>query len=229
MKALLLAGGYGTRLKPLTNEIPKCLAPIQGTPLLEIWLNNLRKFKIGPFLINTHYLNKKVETFVESQPNEDIFLTYEENLLGTAGTLYKNLDFFEGEECLFIHADNLCKVNFHNFIEAHKKRPKKCLFTLMAFRSENPSSCGILELDSSNVVSSFHEKPSNPKSDLANGAIYLLSKEFLQIFFNDYKDCKDFSIDVLPDFMGKIFCYETNDVFIDIGTPEASEKAQNLE
>lgn len=228
MKALLLAGGLGTRLRPLTNVTPKCLVPINGKPLLEIWLNNLRRAGIGPFMINTHHLSEKVKEFIGNQQNKDIFLSHEDKLLGTAGTLTKHLSFFKGEDFMFIHADNYCKLDLKTVIESHKKRPKSCLLTMIAFRSPKPSSCGIVELDEHNVVTSFVEKPKNPRSNLANGAVYILSKEFLKIFEADYANANDFSIDVLPHFLKKIYCYETKDVFMDIGTPEAYDKAQLL-
>ena len=65
MKAILLAGGIGSRLRPITATIPKCLVPIHGQPLLDIWLEQLTAHDIGPFLVNTHYLPKQVEDFVE--------------------------------------------------------------------------------------------------------------------------------------------------------------------
>ena len=65
MKAILLAAGFGTRLRPLTNNIPKCLVPIKGKPLLEIWLDKLSDVGVKDFLINTHYLYDKVESFIK--------------------------------------------------------------------------------------------------------------------------------------------------------------------
>ena len=63
MKVILLAAGFGTRLRPITNEIPKCLVPIKGKPLLQIWLENLTKAGLNSFLINTHYLHLEVQKF----------------------------------------------------------------------------------------------------------------------------------------------------------------------
>ena len=94
MRAILLAAGLGTRLRPITDTIPKCLVLIHGKPLLQIWLEKLTEVGIGPFLINTHYLHKQVEKFIEeSEFSEQVELVYEEKLLGTAGTLSKNIDF----------------------------------------------------------------------------------------------------------------------------------------
>ena len=93
MRALLLAAGLGTRLRPITDTIPKCLVPINGAPLLQIWLERLTEAGIGPFLINTHYLEEQVKTFLEESAFlERAKLIHENYLLGTAGTLIENLD-----------------------------------------------------------------------------------------------------------------------------------------
>lgn len=178
MRALLLAAGYGTRLRPLTNTIPKCLVPIKGRPLLEIWLNTLTQAGLGPFLVNTHYLADQVKEFIAASAYQDkVALSHEPMLLGTAGTLMANLSFFNGEDGLLIHADNYCLANFPAFVEAHRRRPSQCLLTMMTFRTETPSTCGIVELDAEGIVIGFHEKVASPPSNLANGAIYLLSAQ----------------------------------------------------
>jgi len=229
MRALLLSAGLGTRLRPITNNTPKCLVPINGTPLLQIWLERLAAAGIGPFMVNTHYLADNVSAFIE----ESIFrkktqVTFEDNLLGTAGTLIKNLDFFQGEDGLLIHADNYCLADFAAFERAHNNRPSGCLMTMMTFRTDDPSSCGIVELDESGVVVGFHEKVEHPPGNLANGAIYIISSELLEIIKTDLNYVTDFSNEVIHLFKGRIFSHEISDVFLDIGTPDSYEKANNL-
>ena len=93
IKTILLSAGLGKRLRPLTNTIPKPLMLINDKPLLSIWLNNLASQNFGPFLINSHYLHKKMENFVQMNELKDrINLVYENTLKGTAGTLIKNID-----------------------------------------------------------------------------------------------------------------------------------------
>ena len=95
MRALLLAAGLGTRLRPLTDVTPKCLAPIRGRPLLDIWLERLSAAGIGPYLINTHYLASQVVEYVESSKYKSLVtIVHEPVLAGTAGTLIGNLGFF---------------------------------------------------------------------------------------------------------------------------------------
>ena len=211
MRAILLAAGLGTRLRPLTNTIPKCLVPIKGKPLLGIWLERLTQSGIGPFLVNTHYLAEQVNAFLEaSLYRESVTLVNELELCGTAGTLIANLGFFQGEDGLLIHADNFCLADFTAFQHAHLKRPLDCVMTMMTFRTENPSTCGIVELDEHGVVISFHEKVANPPGNLANGAVYILSAELLERMGDDLKTVKDFSSEVLHRFVGQIYTYETS-------------------
>jgi len=226
MRALLLAAGYGIRLRPLTDTIPKCLVPIKGRPLLEIWMERLREAGIGPFLINTHYLAEQVEAFIGSSIFKDqVTLIQEKELLGTAGTLIKNLDFFQGKEGLLIHADNYCLADFNDFMQAHLNRPQECVMTMMTFRTDAPRNCGIVEIDSRGVVFDFHEKVESPPGNLANGAVYILSKELLKRLRIDFHSVTDFSNQVLHQLVGYIYTFETKNIFLDVGTPEAYAKA----
>ena len=225
MKAILLAAGFGTRLRPLTDHIPKCLVTINDQPLLDIWLEDLTKAGIGPFLINTHYLNEKVESYVKGCRYKDqITMVYEEQLLGTAGTLRANSAFFNNEDGMLIHADNYCIADFDSFLETHQKANKDSLLTMMSFQTTTPQSCGILELNSEGVVIGFHEKAASPPGNLANGAVYILKNELIEKIAKG--TCYDFSTEVLPELMGRIQNFENKGIHIDIGTPESYLIAQ---
>ena len=227
MKALLLAAGLGTRLRPITNTIPKCLVPISGKPLLEYWLDNLSKVDIDKFLINTSYLSEQVVSFINnSKYKNQVTLVNEKDLLNTGGTILANKDFFNDESFMLIHADNLSFCDFEKFIESHKERPANCEITMMLFQSDNPSSCGIVELDDNNIVQKFHEKVKNPPSNLANAAVYICEPTIFTFLESLNKKEIDFSNDVLPQFMGKINTYINNMYHRDIGTVESYGLAQ---
>jgi mannose-1-phosphate guanylyltransferase len=229
MKAILLAAGYGTRLKPLTDYIPKCLVNIGGVPLLEIWLSRLTAVNVTDFLINTHYLSDQVSTFAKNSLYEsNITLTHENFLLGTAGTLMANLDFFEGKDGMLIHADNYCLEDLNDFIAAHLNRPEGCLISMMTFKTIDKASSGMVELDSFNRVTNFYEKQPNAPGDYANGAVYILSSEFIEIAKTSFMEAKDFSLDVIPRLLNRIFAYKCKNTFLDIGTSERYLAAQNL-
>ena len=226
MKALLLAAGEGTRLRPLTCKTPKCLVPINNKPLLEYWLKNLSKAGISEFLINTHYLSEQVKEFVKNSPyKEKITLVYEKELLNTGGTLLANRDFFKDEAFMLVHADNLCFCDFNAFIDAHKNRDKKCDITMMLFKSDTPSSCGIVETDKEGIVQKFYEKVKNPPSNLANGAVYICEPNIFEFLESLNRAKIDFSLDVIPKYTRKINTF-LNDIYHrDIGTPISYEKA----
>ena len=226
MRAILLAAGLGTRLRPLTNQIPKCLVTIKGKPLLGIWLDKLTEVGVESILVNTHHLADKVEAYVASGNYKgSVVVVNEPILLGTAGTLIANLPFFENEDGLLVHADNYIREDLWKFVAAHKMRSPGCVITMLTFRSDNPSACGIVEVDERGVVIRFHEKVVSPPGNLANGAVYILSPELIARLALDWVAPTDFSVDILPTLLGRIQTYETTGLFIDIGTPSAYASA----
>ena len=226
MRAILLAAGLGTRLRPLTNQIPKCLVTIKGRPLLGIWLDKLSEVGVESILVNTHHLADKVEAYVASGNYKgSVVVVNEPILLGTAGTLIANLPFFENEDGFLVHADNYIREDLWRFVAAHKMRSPGCVITMLTFRSDNPSACGIVEVDERGVVIRFHEKVLSPPGNLANGAVYILSPELIARLALDWVAPTDFSVDILPTLLGRIQTYETTGLFIDIGTPSAYASA----
>jgi len=244
MRAIVLAAGFGTRLRPLTNSIPKCLVPVGGTPLLGHWLEKLHRLGAEALLINTHYLADQVLSFVdgwETAVSQDravgqgamaIQVSHEPNLLGTAGTLLNNLDFFQDQEWsgtgLLIHADNFTLDGLEGLISAHQKRDPDCLLTMLTFTTDKPSHCGIVECDHRGVVTSFHEKVSDPPGCRANGAVYVFGQEFLNWLTESHPSAQDFSMEVLPFCVHRIQTWHTDQPYIDIGTPEALSAARVL-
>lgn len=226
MRAIMLAAGFGTRLRPLTDDVPKCLVPIKGKPLLGIWLDKLTDVGVQSVLVNTHYLADEVGAYLDSGNYKNlVVLVNEPVLLGTAGTLMANLPFYEGEDGFLVHADNYIREDLGRFVAAHKMRSLGCVMTMLTFRSETPSTCGIVDVDRHGVVVGFHEKVVSPPGNLANGALYLLSSELIARLPVDWESPKDFSLDILPTLIGRIQTYETTELFIDIGTPTAYASA----
>jgi len=226
MKALLLAAGLGTRLRPLTDSVPKCLVPVNGKPLMEYWLEMFCTAEIEPVIVNLHYMSKKVEAYIKSSPSREIVKTvYEKELLGTGGTLLKNRVFFDDDPIMLVHGDNLSVFDMNAFINAHDLRPEKCEITMMTFEAQTPESCGIVELDQDNVVMAFHEKVKNPPSNLANGAVYILEPSIFDFLESLGKETIDFSTEVLPCYLGRIFTFHNDQYHRDIGTMESYSKA----
>ena len=229
MRAILLAAGLGTRLQPLTHDIPKCLVEIGDQPLLGYWLDALFESGIDSILVNLHHHSQQVEDFVQERSDRSsVHLAYERRLLGTAGTVRENYGFFSGEAGLVLHADNFCTANISKFICAHEGRPKEAALTMMTFVTDAPMACGIVELDEQGLVQEYHEKVASPPSNLANGAIYVFEPEILEFVRDSGSQVRDISKDVLPQFLGRIFTWRADGDLIDIGTMANLEKARRL-
>jgi len=228
MRALLLAAGLGTRLKPLTDEWPKCLMPIAARPLLEYWLSNFQAMGIPKVLVNTSYHSNIVQNFLaRPQFSNWVGWVYESRLLGTAGTLVANLDFFRGHTTLLVHADNWCQCDFSEFVNYHFfKRQANCPITMMTFKTDSPQECGILETDSNGVVVALHEKVAKPPGNLANAAVYLLQPEVIE-WLGTHPHLSDFSNEVLPQFIGRIATWHNSGIHRDIGTFNSLRAAQD--
>jgi len=226
---LLLAAGNGTRLQPYSNDWPKCLMPINGEPLLHYWLETAKAIDADKVLVNLHYQSEKVQDFL-SRPSLEgrAKAVFESALLGTAGTLRENSQFFSGSTIFLAHADNFCQCDFNSFIRYHQTaRPKNTALTMMTFDTTSPETCGIVETDQLGVVTAFHEKISNPPGNLANGAVYLLEPEVSE-WINANPEVTDFSTQVLPKFVGRIATWHNSGIHVDIGNIQALKVAQNL-
>jgi mannose-1-phosphate guanylyltransferase len=226
MKALLLAAGLGTRLRPLTDHIPKCLLEIGGKPLLEYWITMLYNGGVYPLLVNLHHHADKVANFIYNSPYREFVTTvYERKLLGTGGTLLINRGFFGDESLMLVHADNLSIFDVQAFVDSHLSRPGGCEMTMMTFRTPTPHTCGIIETDDRGRVQAFHEKVINPPGDIANGAVYILEASIFNYLEGLNKEFIDFSTEVIPDYMGRINTFYNNVYHRDIGTIESYEMA----
>jgi len=227
MRALLLAAGLGTRLRPITDHIPKCLVQVHGKPLLEYWLELLLPNGIEQILLNTHYLPDEVRAYVGSSRWRDrVTLVHESELLGTGGTVLRNRDFFKNSPFMVAHADNLTRFDVSAFLARHQSRPACTEITMMTFETDVPRSCGIVEEDGCGVVTAFHEKVENPPGNHANAAVYIFEPSVVAFMVSLERDVIDLSTEVLPHYMGRICTYHNCDYHRDIGTPESLRLAE---
>lgn len=228
IRALLLSAGIGSRLRPITNSIPKCLVDINGRPLLDYWLELLTFSDVKSILINLHYLPTMVEEFVaNSKYPINIKLTRENRLLGTGGTILKNRFFFGQDPVMLIHADNLSIFDVNSFIKAFNLRDKNTDITMMTFYTDLPEACGIVELNKDGKVIDFYEKIENPPSNLANAAVYILAPTVIDFIASLDKEIIDFSTEVLPHFLGRINTYHNEIYHRDIGTQKSLSLAKD--
>lgn len=228
MKAVVLAAGIGSRLGALTQKSPKCLLPVQGRPVLDYWFESLTNAGVTDVFINLHHLKEQVESYLESQPwPVEAVPFHEPVLLGSAGTLRAARDFIGNDsEFLIIYADNFALIDLSKLLEFHRDRNSDCL-TLVAYPTDRPTECGILELDRDGKVVSFEEKPKQPRSNLANSGIHVATPRIFD-YIPEHLPA-DIGFHVLPKLVGKMVGYATQETIIDIGTPETYAAAQEIE
>ena len=229
MRALILAAGLGTRLRPLTETVPKCLVPINGKPLLDYWFELfLSSGAIDRVLVNTSYLADTVRDHVEANRwSARVDLVHETELLGTGGTVLANRTWFGVGPFIVVHGDNLTCFDVNAFIERHRRRPPGVEITMMTFATDTPSSCGIVETDASGIVVGFHEKVADPPGNDANGAVYIFEPSVLEFLASLGKPVIDISTELLPKFLGKICVFRDVLYLRDIGTIESLRKAES--
>ena len=224
MKALILAAGSGTRLRPLTDIVPKCLLPIQGVSLLEIWLNNCQAAGITDVLVNAHAHRAAVREFAERQKSGvRVSIAEEPQLLGSAGTLAENRGFVAGENAFFVlYGDVLTNIDLRRMLAFH--RQKNLVATLGIYQVADPTRCGVVSMDEDNVIQKFVEKPAQPVSNWAFSGLMICGREIFD-FLPDRRPA-DIGFDLLPKMAGKMAGYRISEYLIDIGTSENYQAAQ---
>lgn len=225
MKAFLLAAGHGTRLRPLTDEMPKCLLPIRGTPMLAIWFELCRQHGIDEVLINLHSHAQKVRDFLATTDwGVQVRLYEEPTLLGSAGTLAANRAWVQSEPSFWVfYADILTNVDLTRMARFHLQH--QACATLGACRVPDPTRSGIIVASEDGLVQEFIEKPENPPGNLAFGGILLARQEFLQGIPGRVP--ADIGRDVLPGLANRMFVHEISEYHLDIGTSASYLSAQS--
>lgn len=224
MRALILAGGYGTRLGELTKTIPKALVEVGGTPIIDRTIIKLTEIGITEITVNTHYLSEIVtEHLVAKFPELKLRLVFEPKLLGTAGTLKANIDWLATDDFIVIHGDNFFTDNLFGLISS--EMAPGILLRACTFITDSPQNSGIFTLSEGKKIESFDEKKFDVTSVIANAAIYRFSKDILGYISNLGLSQTDISLDVIPDILDKIELVGLNGEFIDIGTKQGLDRA----
>ncbi len=232
MKAMILAAGEGTRLRPHTLKTPKPLLPIGGIPLIEHTLNWLKSHGITEVVINLYYLGELIKDYLDdgSWIGMKIIYSEEETLMGTSGGVKQVEDFFD-EPFVVFYGDNLTDFNLSEMIELHRK--KKASITVALFEPTNPAEYGIVKMNEANQILGFIEKPQTPILNLkppllANAGVYILENSILS--YVPKTGFSDFGYDIFPKLITAgvpIIGYplKPNDYFLDTGTIEKYEQA----
>ncbi|WRS28055.1 sugar phosphate nucleotidyltransferase [Oscillospiraceae bacterium MB08-C2-2] len=222
MKAVIMAGGEGSRLRPLTCDIPKPMARLCGRPMMEYILDLLGKHGVKQAVVTVRYLSHIIQEHFPQGKYREIELDFSEETspLGTAGSVKLAVG-QEGQPVLVISGDALC--DFDLTAAAHMHSTTGADVTILAKKVEDPREYGIINVDAEGRVLGFLEKPaySQAVSDLANTGIYILSPSALSMI-PDGKSY-DFAKDLFPLMLErgmKLMCCESEGYWCDIGDLE---------
>jgi mannose-1-phosphate guanylyltransferase len=222
-KALILAGGKGTRMRPFTYEMPKPMIPVKGKPLVQHIIELCRKYEVRQILLSTGYMGDKIKEHFGDGSNLGVEITYieEKKEMGTAGPLNLARDMLRDAPFLMFNGDVLSDIDLHDFIRFHTER--RGLATIALTQVEDPSAFGVARLQGERILE-FVEKPKHEESKLINAGVYMLESQVL-----DYvpRGKSMLEKDVFPKLAaeGNLYGYHFIGQWFDTGTPEAYERA----
>jgi NDP-sugar pyrophosphorylase family protein len=235
-RALVLAAGEGTRLRPLTLDRPKPMVPINGKPLLEHTLKWLRGYGIQDVAINLHYRPEVIPHYFGDGSALDLRITYsyEDTILGTAGAVRKMDGFLNGGPLVVVYGDVLTDLDLDALLDVHVQtimRDPSAGVTMSLYHVPNPTEVGMVGLDDHGRVTCFVEKPKPEEvfTDLANTGVLVIEPDVVDhIPPNTFYD---FGLHLFPQLLksgvsmyGWVIPDET--YLLDIGTPEKYAQAQ---
>lgn len=235
IRAIVLAAGEGTRLRPLTLDRPKPMVPINGTPLLDYILSWLRDEGLSDIAINLHYKPEVIVDYFGDGADRGLRLHYsrEASILGTAGAVRNIKDWVDGAPLLVVYGDVLTDLDLRAFVRAHMhnvRRDPTTAVTLSLYHVPNPTEVGLVGMDPTGKVTRFVEKPKPEEvfTDLANAGVLMLQPEVLDLI--PAGTFCDFGLHVFPMLLAagmSIYGWVVppEAYVLDIGSPEKYQQA----
>jgi mannose-1-phosphate guanylyltransferase/phosphomannomutase len=222
MKAIIIAGGLGTRLRPLTYNVPKPIVPLANKPFVFHQIELLRKFGIKEVILNLHYLSDNIKNiFGDGEKlGVKIYYSIEEHPLGTAGAVKNAEKYFDNDPMIIFNGDILTDINLEKMIKFHDEKKAKVSIALTVV--EDPTSYGLVICDKNDRVTEFREKPSweHVIANTINAGIYIADPGIFKLVPKN----KEFSFErqLYPTLLEKgekIYGYVTDAYWMDIGNP----------
>ncbi|ADK15712.1 MULTISPECIES: sugar phosphate nucleotidyltransferase [Clostridium] len=227
MKALLLAGGKGTRLRPLTDKLPKPMVPIMGKPLIERTILKLKESGVSEIVISTCYKSDYIENYLGDGKKYGLKIHYisEDLPLGTGGAI-KNAESFFDDTFIIMNSDIVHNLCYSDFIKFH--REKRASVSIAMTEVKDPSQYGVIEFDGDSYIKAFKEKPKagETNSKWINAGVYIFDPEVLKEI--PEKEIVSIEKDTYPLLLNKSYkmaAYKYTDYWIDIGTIKKYIKA----
>lgn len=217
MKAIVLCGGFGTRLREIIKDVPKPMAPVAGRPFLEYLILQLTRWNIRDIVLSIGYKGEIIRSYFGNGRKWGIKITYseEDRPLGTGGALKKAAQLTDNEQFVVMNGDSFLDVDFMEFFRFHRK--KEASATIALAHVENVERYGSVAVNEENEICEFSEKVLS-KHGLINGGIYIFNRNIIEILPD-----RNFSLEkvFLPKIIGQgLYGIDFNRFFIDIGVPE---------
>ena len=224
-EAIILAGGFGTRLQGVVKDVPKPMAPVNGRPFLTYILDYLIEYQYTKVILSVGYLHEKIEEYFGNQYKSlEIDYAVETEPLGTGGGIAFAMSKCVTDNVLVINGDTMFKVNLTEFEQFFAEN--NCLLSIVLREVDDVSRYGSVTIGNNNLIILFSEKGISSGRGFINGGVYLINRAL----FDQYPQPKKFSFE--KDFMEKLYTQEqffampSNGYFIDIGIPEDYARAQ---
>jgi len=223
LDVIILAGGFGSRLRSEVSSVPKPMAPIGSRPFLELVLDELLDYHIDRFILSIGYLGNIISSyFGKSYKGIEIIYCNEDNPLGTGGAIKKALGFVSSQQVLVLNGDTLSKVNIQEMFSKFLKSRSKIMIALKVV--ENCQRYNAVEIDSKDLVKKFLQGQDRP--GLISTGVYLLDVNYFSSKFKQEKFSFEKYIEKNNSF--KVSTYTFNGFFIDIGVPEDYRKLKKI-
>lgn len=229
MKAVILVGGEGTRLRPITYQIPKPMIPLVGMPLIEFVIRNLKKYEIEDIILSTFYMPSIFSSHFGNGEKLGVNITYvtEDVPLGTCGAVKNAEKYLRDEPFLVFNGDIITSLDFRELIKYHKQKEATVTITLTPV--DDPTMYGLVPIDSNGRVLKFLEKPiwDEITTNLINAGTYVLEPEVLELV----PEGKNYSFEreLFPLLLSKgekVFGFSSKSYWLDLGTSQKYLKAQ---
>ena len=225
-EAIVLAGGFGTRIQSVLPGIPKCLAPVGGNPFLDYVINHFRNQGIEKFIFATGYRSEMIEDYLHNQAQVEYLVSKEKEPLGTGGAIKLASQQASTKNVLVLNGDTLFRINVGKLSAIHNLHDATCTLSLKPMK--NIERYGVVELEPDQSIKCFKEKQYY-KEGLINGGVYALNvKNLLEL---DFPEKFSFELDYLGKYISKssenkFYATIQDEYFIDIGIPEDYERAK---
>jgi NDP-sugar pyrophosphorylase family protein len=221
-KALILCGGLGTRLRPITYEIPKSLIPIQEKPILEHLIELFKKYGINEIFLSVGYLKEMIKDHFKDGSSFGVKINYieEDQPLGTGGPV-KLAKALLTETFIVSNGDELKDINIKEMHEAHERN--KALITIALTKVEDPTQYGVASMEGSRILE-FIEKPENPKSDLISSGFYIMEPEVIDLLEDGFQMLEKNLFPKISE-KGRLFGFPFEGQWFDCGSFSRYDKA----